>query len=244
VVACDIAAQIGTVPYPMATPADLDQTVESIVSAGGAASGVVVDVRDSAAVDGMVRQIINEHGRLDILVANAGICGHSPVAEISDESWRDMIDTNLTGAFHCIRAVLPHMTRAGYGRIVATSSGAGLAGYTNLGHYGASKWGLIGLVKTVALETARYGVTANAVCPTAVATPMVINDSTFRLFCPDVAHPTIEDARPRFAALSPTGIPWLEPADVSRAVLYFVTDPGYTSGTVLEVNLATSASRI
>lgn len=98
-------------------------------------------MRDSAAVDDLVRQIIGEHLRLDILVANAAICGFSPVAEISDESWRDMLDTNLTGAFHCIRAVLPHMTQAGYGRIVATSSGSGRAGMTNLGHYCASKWG-------------------------------------------------------------------------------------------------------
>lgn len=243
VVVCDIAAQIGTVRYPMPTPADLEQTVQLIAKAGGRAQGNVVDVRDSAAVDDLVRQIIDDHGRLDILVANAGICGFSPVAGISDETWHDMLDSNLTGAFYCIRAVLPHMTRAGYGRIVATSSGAGRAGMANLGHYGASKWGLIGLVKTVALETAGHGVTANVICPTTVATPMVLNDSTFGLFCPEAEHPTIADARPRFAAMSPMGIPWLEPADVSRAVLYLVTDPGYTSGTVLEVNLATSATR-
>jgi SDR family mycofactocin-dependent oxidoreductase len=243
VVVSDIAAQITTVGYPMPSPADLSETVEVIRQSGGNAAGAVLDVRDSGAVDDLVKTVVAEHGRIDILVANAGICGFSPVAEIADEVWQDVLATNLTGAFYCIRAVLPHMTAARYGRIVATSSGAGRAGMRNLGHYGASKWGLIGLVKTVALEVAPFGVTANVVCPTSVATPMVLNEATFGVFCPDIEHPTLEDVRPRFEALSPMGIPWLEPEDVSRAVLYLVTDPGYTSGTVIEVNLATSASR-
>ncbi len=139
------------------------------------------------------------------------------------------------------------MTAAGDGRIVAISSGAGRAGMRHLAHYSALKWGLIGLVKTVALETAAHGVTANVVCPTSVATPMLLNDATFGVFCPDIERPTIDDVRPRLAALSPMGgpmgVPWLRPEDVSRAVLYLVTDPGYTSGSVVEVNLATSAAR-
>src|SRR5579864_8861668 len=149
VVVCDVAAQIATVPYPMATPADLEATVEAISKAGGRASAEVTDVRDSGAVTELTERIVAEHRRLDILVANAGICSLVPVAELSDETWRDTIETNLSGAFHCIRAALPHMTRQQYGRIVATASGAGRAGMRNLGHYGASKWGLIGLVKTV-----------------------------------------------------------------------------------------------
>lgn len=243
VVVCDIAEQIPTVAYPMPTPEDLAATVTAIRAAGGLAEGVVVDVRDSAAVTALVDRIVAEHGSLDILIANAGITGFSPVVDISDETWHDMIETNLSGAFFCIRAALPHMTRAGYGRIVAISSGAGRAGMANLGHYGASKWGLIGLTKTVAIENGRSGITANVVCPTTVATPMVVNDSTLALFCPDVEAPTLEDARPRFEALSPLGIPWLEPEDVTRAVMYLVADPGVISGTVLEVNLGTSASR-
>ena len=243
VVVCDIAAQIGTVPYPMATPEDLDETVAAISKAGGQASGTITDVRDSQAVARLTERIVAEHGRLDILVANAGVCSFVPVAELSDDTWRDTIDTNLGGAFYCIRAALPHMIRQRYGRIVAIASGAGRAGMRNLGHYGASEWGLIGLVKTVALETARDGVTANVVCPTTVATPMVLNDSSFRTFCPDIEHPTLDDVRPRLEALSPMGTAWLEPEDVTRAVMYLVTDRGCTSGAVLEVNLATSATR-
>jgi SDR family mycofactocin-dependent oxidoreductase len=243
VVVCDIAAQIGTVPYPLATRDDLDGTVEEISKAGGRASGAVTDVRDSAAVNDLVQRIVAEYGRLDILVANAGICTLIPVAELTDDDWRDTIDTNLGGAFNCIRAALPHMIRQRYGRIVATSSGAGRSAMRNLGHYGASKWGLIGLIKTVALETATDGVTANVVCPTTVATPMVLNDASFRKFRPDLDQPTVDDVRPRHEAMNPMGVAWLQPEDVTRAVMYFVTDPGYTSGTVLEVNLATSANR-
>ena len=243
VVASDIAAQIPTVDYPMASPADLAETVRLVRQAGGQASAAVLDVRDSRATDNLVKAIVAEHGRIDILVANAGICDYSPVAEIPDAVWRDVIDTNLTGPFNCIRAVLPHMTAAGYGRIVAISSGAGRAGMRNLGHYGASKWGLIGLVKTVAIEAGMSGVTANVVCPTSVATPMLLSEPAYRVFCPDIDNPGLEDARSRFATLSPMGIPWLQPEDVSRAVLYLVTDPGVISGSVLEVNLATSAAR-
>jgi SDR family mycofactocin-dependent oxidoreductase len=243
VVVGDIAAQIPTVRYPMATPEDLDETVALIQKAGSQASAAVVDVRDSAAVTELTERVVAEHGRLDILVANAGICSFSQVADLSDAVWQDTLATNLSGAFHCIRAALPHMTRQRYGRIVAISSGAGRSGMVNLGHYGASKWGLIGLVKTVALETARHGVTANVVCPTTVNTPMVLNDTTFALFCPDIEHPTADDVRPRMAAANPMGEPWIEPEDVTRAVMYLVTDPGRTSGAVLEVSLGMSAAR-
>jgi SDR family mycofactocin-dependent oxidoreductase len=244
VVVCDIADQVPTVRHPMSTTADLDETVRTIGDAGGQARGVVVDVRDSGQVRHLVDDVVARHGRLDILVANAGICGFSTVADLGDDAWHDMIETNLSGAFYCIRAALPHMRRPRFGRIVAISSGTGRMGTRNLGHYTASKWGLIGLVKTVALETATDGITANVICPTTVATPMVLNDATYAVFCPDLDHPTLDDALPRLRAMSPMREPWIEPEDVSRAVLYLVTDPGRTSGSVLEVNLATSASRI
>ncbi|MDT4892442.1 MAG: hypothetical protein QOE97_1477 [Pseudonocardiales bacterium] len=243
VVVCDIADQIATVPYPLASTSDLDETVASLRTLGDRHRGAVVDVRSTPQVDGLVEEIIAEFGRIDILVANAGICGFCEVDQISDENWTDMIDTNLGGVFRCVRAVLPHMKRQRYGRIVTTSSGAGRAGMQNLAHYVASKWGLIGLTKTVALEVARLGITANTICPTTVATPMVHNEATYRVFCPELDSPTLEDARPGLEGLSPMGIAWLEPEDVTRAVLYLVTDPGYTSGTVIEVNLASSASR-
>jgi SDR family mycofactocin-dependent oxidoreductase len=243
VVVCDIAAQIATVPYPMATPGDLAETVDMVRTQGGTIRGVVADVRDTAQVERVVADIIDEFGRIDILIANAGICGFRPIEQITDEEWADMLETNLGGVFRCMRAVLPHMRTAGYGRIVTISSGAGRGGMHDLGHYAASKWGLIGLTKTLALEVATQGITANVVCPTTVATPMVHNKASYAVFCPDIETPTIDDVRPRLARMSPMRVAWIEPEDVTRAVMYLVTDPGHTSGSVIDVNLATSASR-
>jgi NAD(P)-dependent dehydrogenase (short-subunit alcohol dehydrogenase family) len=243
VVVCDIAEQLASVPYPLGTKAELAETVDLIRASGGSASSSVTDVRDPAAVNALVAQVVAENGSVDILIANAAICTHSPVAEISDLTWTQTVDTNLSGVFYGIRAVLPHMRARTWGRIVVISSGAGRMGMTNLGHYAATKWGLIGLTKSVALEVATEGITANVVCPTTVGTPMVRNDASYQLFCPDFDHPAEEHALPRLAAMNPMRKAWLEPEDISRAVMYLVTEPGYTSGTVMEVNLGTSAYR-
>ncbi|MFW0783540.1 mycofactocin-coupled SDR family oxidoreductase [Gordonia sp. CPCC 206044] len=240
----DIAHQVDTVNYPLATPAELETTVAEIVDAGGQATAVQLDVRDSTAVTELVDHIVDQHGRLDILVANAGICAFVPLEDMTDEQWADMVGTNLTGTFHCVRAAVTAMKRNRFGRVVGVSSGAGRGGMKDLSHYSATKWGIIGFVKSVALEVGSYGITANVVCPTSVDTPMVMNETTLRRFRPDLDDPSPDDAKPVFAGLGPLGIPWLEPEDVTRAVMYFVDDPGLTTGTVLEVNLGTSANRI
>ncbi|HVX21434.1 MAG TPA: mycofactocin-coupled SDR family oxidoreductase [Acidimicrobiales bacterium] len=242
VVACDLAAQIGSVPFPLASKADLDETVELVEGAGGRCVGVVADIRDTAQVASLVDGTLAELGRIDILVANAAICTSSPADRITDEGWSDMVDTNLTGTFKCIRAVLPTMKAQRYGRIVVVSSMAGRHGTQNLAHYCATKFGVIGLAKAVALEVAQTGITCNVMCPTSVNTPMVHNEMNYRLFCPDIDNPTIDDVRPRFAALNPMGVPWAEPDVFSRAVMYLVTDPGVMTGAVHEVGLGISAT--
>jgi SDR family mycofactocin-dependent oxidoreductase len=239
----DIAAQIESAPYPLATQQDLDETVRLIRESGGEAHGRVADVREAIAMEDLVAEIVREKRRLDILVANAAICSFSTVVAMSDDMWHDIISVNLTGAFNSIRAALRPMMSARYGRIVATASGMGRGGAPNLGHYCASKWGLIGLVKAVALETAEHGITANVVCPTAVGTGMLLNQRTFDLYCPDIPNPTLEDMRPRAAAMNPMQVPWLEPEDITRAVMYFTEDRGVMTGTVLEVNLGSTANR-
>jgi len=241
VVACDIAAQIPTAPYPLATKADLDETVQLVEKAGGRCLGVVTDIRDTAQVQAMVDQTLEAYGRIDILIANAAVCYSDPVDEISDEAWSAIIDTNLTGTFKCIRAVLPTMKAQQYGRIVVVSSMTGRHGNQNLAHYSSSKFGVIGLAKTVALEVARTGITCNVMAPTSVSTPMVHNEHNYKLFCPEIENPTIDDVRPRFAGLNPMGIPWAEPEIFSRAILYLVTDPGVMTGVVHEVSLGISA---
>jgi SDR family mycofactocin-dependent oxidoreductase len=243
VVAADIAAPMDTVPYPLASREDLDETVRLVEAQGVRALAVPTDIRDSGEVSALVDQAVASFGRVDILVANAGICYGVPIDEMTDAQWREMIDTNLTGTFWCMRAVLPHMRRRSYGRVIVTASGAGRSALVNMAHYTATKWAVIGLVKTFALETAGTGITANALAPTSVHTPMVENSANIGLFCPEIKNPTIEDMKPRLAALNPLGIPWLEPEAVTRALLYLALDDGYTTGTVLEINLGTSASR-
>lgn len=239
----DIADQIDTVSYPMPTEKDLEAAAADIRGSGGQATAVRLDVRDSSAVNEFVNDVSAQHNRLDVLIANAGICAFSPIAEMSDAQWRDILDTNLTGTFNSVRAAVPLMARNQWGRIIGISSGAGRGGMTHLGHYGASKWGIIGLLKTLSLEVAQYGITSNVVCPTTVNTPMVMNPTTWARFRPDLNDPRLDDVRDTFAGLSPLGIPWLEPEEVTRAIMYLVEDPGRTTGTVLEVNLGTSATR-
>jgi len=243
VVVSDTERTIASVPYALATAHELTETVAEITDRGGRASAHTVDVRDAAAVDQLAETVVAEHGRIDILVANAGICTFGPVEGMPEQQWADMLDTNLTGVFHCVRAVIPAMKATGWGRIIGTSSGAGRGGLMHLAHYGASKWGLIGFIKSVALEVGAHGITANVVCPASVDTPMVMNPATLQRFFPDLENPTKEDALAKFTGWSPLGVPWLQPEDVTRAVMYFVEEPGTTTGTVLEVNLGTTADR-
>ena len=240
----DIAEQIDTVAYPMPTAQDLELAAAGIRDSGGQATAVRLDVRDPTAVNKFVNDVSTQHGRLDVLIANAGICAFSSIEEMTDAQWRDMIETNLTGTFNTVRAAVPVMARNNWGRIIGISSGAGRGGMSHLGHYGATKWGIIGFLKTLALEVGGYGITSNIVCPTTVNTPMVMNPATWARFRPDLDAPDLNDVRPAFTGLSPLGVPWLEPEDVTRAVMYLVNDPGLTTGTVLEVNLGTSATRI
>lgn len=242
VAVCDIASPIGTIPYPLATKDELEETVRLVEIAGGRCLGVVADIRDTAAVAGLVDQTLEAFGRIDILVANAGIMSAAPADRIVDEMWDDVIDTNLSGTFKCVRAVLPTMRNQRYGRIVVVSSMSGRHGNRNLAHYCASKFGIIGMAKAVALDVAEWGVTVNVLCPTSVNTPMLHNDTIYRLFCPDIESPALEDVLPRFAGQNPLKLPWMEPEVFSRAVLYLVEDPGFVTGSVLEVGAGASAS--
>ena len=243
IVICDIAAQIDTVPYPMATPADMEETVRLVEDLDRRCVAVQADVRDGAQMQAVAERAMSEFGRIDILLANAGISSTSTVVDMTDEQWRDMIDTNLTGVFNSIRAVLPHMIERRSGRIVATASMAGRVGMPNIAHYVAAKWGVIGLVKSVAMEVAQYGITVNAVCPTTVNTPMIHNDATYKLFRPDLENPTADDALAAFSSLNVLPIPWVEPEDISNAILFLISDDArYITGTAVEVAAGMNAS--
>jgi SDR family mycofactocin-dependent oxidoreductase len=247
VVACDLAEPIATVPYELATPADLDETVRRAAEAGRGVNGpgalaVKADVRSSADMRRVVATALEEFGRVDHLVANAGICSYATLAAMTDEIWQDTIDVNLTGCANAIRAVVGPMTAQGFGRIVVTASGAARTGMQNLSHYSASKWGVVGLVKSAALELGAHGITVNAVLPATVETDMVVHEAAFRLFRPHLEHPTVEDLQAVLRTFNPMGVPWVQPEDITRAVLFLLEDDArYVSGATIDVSAGASA---
>jgi SDR family mycofactocin-dependent oxidoreductase len=241
IVACDVPRPMTTLSYPVATQEDLDETVKLVEAAGGTCVGVAVDVRDAGSVAGAVEVTLEHFGRVDILVANAGVVSTGRLWDVGDDAWREMIETNLTGVFHSLRAVIPTMRERRFGRIVVTSSMGGRMGIPNLAAYNATKWGVIGMAKSLALEVATDGITVNVVCPCTVATPMVLNDSMYALFAPDITDPGPDDVLDRFRRVNPIPEPWITPEHVSRAVLHLVTDPGIMTGSVLELGLGSSA---
>ena len=241
-VICDLATDVATVPYPLGSADELAATADAVAGLGRQCVSRLADVRSSEQLADLVAEGEAELGGIDVLVANAGVCGFAPFAELTDEMWDDMIAVNLTGAFKSMRAVVPGMTARGPGRIIATSSMGGRAGTPNLAHYVASKFGVIGLVKTLALEVASAGITVNAVCPATVDTDMVHNPAMYSLFCPGMDDPSRADVEPRYAAMNPMSVPWLAPEAVSDAVLFLASDEArFTSGATLDVSLAGSA---
>ena len=240
---CDIAAQITSVPYELSTPEDLAETIEQVEALDRRCVGMTADTRDGPRVREVVDEAVTELGRVDFCLANAGIFTFSTVAEMADEVWSETIDTNLTGVFHTLRAVLPHMLERGSGRIVATSSMAGKMGFPNIAHYVAAKWGVIGLVKSTAQEVAASGITVNAVCPTGVNTTMIQNQAAYELFLPDVEQPTREDAAPAFQALNAIPVPWVEPEDISATMIFLCSDGArYITGETIAVAAGQNAS--
>lgn len=239
---CDIAASVDSVPYPLADEDDLAETKRQVEELGRRCVAVVADVRDTEQTEAAVAQTIAELGRIDIALANAGVCGFGAFTEITDEMWDDMIGIDLTGVFKTLRAVTPHLVERGSGRIVATSSMGGKMGNPNLAHYVAAKWGVIGLVKTLALEIADQGVTVNAICPATVDTEMVHNDALYGLFAPDLENPTKADVEPRYTAMNPVPEPWTPAEEISAAILYLVSPAArMVTGTTLDVCMGASA---
>jgi NAD(P)-dependent dehydrogenase (short-subunit alcohol dehydrogenase family) len=240
----DLCHDIASVPYGLADEHDLTETAQLVEKSGRRAMAIMADVRERAAMEGVVRQAVGEFGRIDIVVANAGICGFGEMHSLSEQQWDDMLAVNLTGVFNTFRAVVPHMVERRYGRLVAISSGAGRTGVPHLSHYAATKWGLIGFVKSVALEVAAHGITANVVCPATVDTPMVHNEALYSLFAPDVTTPTKELVQPRYEAMNPMHVAWLDPQEISNAVLFLVSDrSSFISGETIEVSAGGSAQR-
>lgn len=179
VIVSDICAPASeTVPYVAATPEDLRETVRLVEEQGRNVLARRVDVRDDAALRQLVADGVERFGRLDILVANAGVLSWGRLWELTDEQWNTVIDVNLSGTWRTIRAVVPAMIDAGNGgSIIVVSSSAGIKATPGNGHYAASKFGLTALTNTLALEVGEYGIRVNSIHPYSVGTPMIENDA-------------------------------------------------------------------
>jgi (+)-trans-carveol dehydrogenase len=240
IIAVDICAQVDSVGYPLATPEDLAETVRQVEALDRRIVASQADVRDSAALTKVVDDGVAELGRLDIVLANAGIASFAPVTELTDAMWDEMIDINLTGVFKTIRAAVPHLRAHGQGgAIVITSSTAGIKGMANLAHYVSAKHGVVGLMKTLANELAPDMIRVNSVHPTSVDTDMIHNEATYGLFVPDkpASEVTRDDVGETFLALNALPIRWVDPVDISNAVLFLVSDDArYVTGVQLPVD--------
>jgi len=238
IIAVDIASQIDTVPYPMATPEDLAQTVKEVEALDRRIVASQVDVRDYDALKAVLDDGVARLGRLDIVSANAGIVSFGRAEDLTEQTWQDMLDVNLTGVWHTIKAAIPHLRTAGGGSIIITSSGAGLKGQANTGHYVAAKHGVVGLMKTLSNELAADLIRVNTVNPGSVDTEMIQNQGTYHLFLPD--HPgeiTRAEVAPVFQGVNALPIPWMESVDISNAVLFLASDEArYITGVALPVD--------
>jgi SDR family mycofactocin-dependent oxidoreductase len=238
---CDLCADIGSIPYPLGTSADLDETVRMIEAEDRRAVRGEVDVRSGDEMRAFADRAAAELGRIDILVANAGIFASAALLhEMEEDTFDDMIAVNLKGVWLAIKAVVPHMIEHTYGRVVVIGSTAGLVGAPNFGHYCASKHALDGLVKTLALEQGANGITANIVAPTCVATGMILNDTLYPIF--NETEPTQEGMAEVMTSLHAIPRPWLEPEDVTKVVLFLASDDArYSTGGIYKVDMGWTA---
>ncbi|GGJ55990.1 mycofactocin-coupled SDR family oxidoreductase [Streptomyces brasiliensis] len=232
IIAVDTTAKVDSVPYPLATAEDLAETVRQVEATGRRIIAVDADVRDVAALTKAVDHGVAEFGRLDIVLANAGISSPAPTLEMSEQTWQDMIDINLTGVWKTLKVSVPHIISGGRGgAVVITSSLAAIYANENTAHYSAAKAGLVMLMKIMAKELAPHRIRVNTVHPTTVATEMILNDATYRLFRPDLDSPTRADFEEAARTLNRLPVAALEPSDISNAVLYLVSDEGcYVTG--------------
>jgi SDR family mycofactocin-dependent oxidoreductase len=235
IIGIDICADVPTVAYPGATPADLAETVKQVEALDRRMIAAEADVRDPARLQGVLEAAVTELGHLDGVVANAGISSAAPAQELGQDMWHTMIDINLTGVWNTCQAALSHLGDGA--SVVITSSTAGLRTGGNIPHYAAAKHGVVGLMRSLSNELAPRRIRVNTVHPTNVSTDMLLNDALYQVFRPDLDRPTVEDAIPAFTRFNAIPVPWVEPRDISNAVLFLLSDESrYVTAVALPVD--------
>jgi SDR family mycofactocin-dependent oxidoreductase len=226
--------------YAGPTEDDLAETVRQVEALDRRVFARKVDVRDYSALKSALDDGVAELGRLDTVVANAGVFANGKLAhDLPEDDWQTVIDINQTGVWHTCKAAIPHLIAHGPGGSIAlTSSTMGLKGSYGLAHYVSSKHGVVGIMRALAIELAPHLIRVNSVHPTTVATPMVQNAATYKLFLPDVEEPTQKQIEDVFATKSVLPLPWVEPIDIANAVLFLASDEArYITGLEMKVDL-------
>jgi NAD(P)-dependent dehydrogenase (short-subunit alcohol dehydrogenase family) len=230
-------------------PANSDELKETgllVEATGRRWMGAVLDQRDLSALRASAAQAESVFGGIDILFANAGIQSFHPLLDMEDPDWHITIDVNLTGTANALRAFAPYIVKRGGGRIIVTSSTQGRHGMKFGAAYSASKWGIIGLMKSAALELGSYNITVNAVIPGLIDTPLTRHEERYAQVLQDGGRsPTGSDeaeVRKILAARTPLGVPWIEPEDVAPVVLFLASDAArMVSGATYDVTAGDSA---
>ena len=239
IIAVDICKQVDSVQIPLSTPEDLAETADLVKGLNRRIFTAEVDVRDFDALKAAVDTGVEQLGRLDIIVANAGIGnGGATLDKTSEVDWTDMIDINLGGVWKTVKAGVPHILAGGRGgSIILTSSVGGLKAYPHTGHYVAAKHGVVGLMRTFAVELGAQNIRVNSVHPTNVNTPLFMNEGTMKLFRPDLENPGPEDMKVVGQMMHTLPIGWVEPEDIANAVLFLASDEArFVTGVTLPVD--------
>lgn len=227
---------------------DLKETGRQVQAEKGQWLEFVADQRNFEALQKIALQVEKEFGGIDILFANAGIQAFRPLLEMDSEEWQTHIDVNLTGSANALRAFAPFIIKKGKGRIILTSSTQGKHGTKFGAAYSASKWGIIGLMKSAALEFGPYGITVNAVIPGLIDTPLTRHEERYAQILEDSGKETAgvgkdeATAKQILMAKTPLGVPWIDPKDVAAVVTFLASDAArMVSGATYDVTAGDSA---
>jgi SDR family mycofactocin-dependent oxidoreductase len=233
IIAVDTFDKVETVPYPLASSEELTEVANAVEKLGQRVVAAEADVRDLTSLTEVVNRGVRELGRLDIVLANAGVVSYAPTLDLTEEQWRDILDINLVGVWRTLKASVPHVIAGGRGgAVVITSSMAALKAYDNTAHYAATKGGLVSMMRVLAKELAPHRIRVTTVHPNTISTPMIHNPATYKLFRPDLENPGREQFEHAARSLNQLPVGALEPEDITNAVLYLASDDGrYVTGT-------------
>ena len=249
VVAVDIAAAVSSkMQYPSSTQDDLDETGKLLQQIGPPHATMIADIRQINDLRAIASKVEEEFGGIDIIVANAAIQTFKPLLEMDDADWHDTINNNLNGTANTVRAFAPHLVKRGGGRLILISSMQGKYGTKNGSAYSASKWGIIGLMKSAALELGKHRITVNTIEPGLIDTPLTRNDKRWSMAVgetmttPPPEHPSEEETIKARLPKVPLGVPWLTPEQVAPVAVFLASDAAaMVTGASYDVNGGDSA---